>query len=121
MFQKTLDASFSENARGQDTLKAVGFAFMNPYGRRVVWKHIEAMWPYITKRFAGGHLFSRFVAPVAHFTTCDEAAEVERFFKKHATEGIERTLAQTAEQIRSHAAWYERDEKRIKIFLGRMV
>lgn len=115
--QKTLDAAFSKNSRGQDTLKAVSFVFMNPYGRTAAWKYLKVKWPYILHRFGGGHLLSRFIGPTASFTTKTEAADVERFFKKHSSEGIERTVAQSVEQIRSHATWLKRDSKKIQRFL----
>lgn len=118
LVQKTLDTAFSEGARGQDTLKAVGFSFANPYGRTVAWKHLTKHWAYIVQRFAGGHLFSRFAAGTANFTSKTDATDIERFFKTHASEGIGRTVAQAVEQIRSHAAWYGRDGKKIGAFLA---
>lgn len=114
---QTLARAFSEEARGQDTLKAVSFSLANPYGRRAAWTYLKGKWPYLEKRFGGGHIFFRFIIPVANLTTGEEAKDVERFFGKQRSAGIERTAAQAVEQIRSHAAWYTRDRKRIARFL----
>lgn len=115
--KQTLGSAFSGEARGQDTLKAVVFSFANPYGRQEAWAYLKRKWPYLEKRFGGGHIFFRFIIPAANLTTKPEAEDVERFFKKQRSAGIERTAAQAVEQIRSHAAWYERDRKRIARFL----
>ncbi len=112
-----LEFSFSKEARGQDTIKAVNFVWANPYGRDVAWSYVKFCWPRILERFGGGHLFSRFILPAANFTKGEEADDVESFFGKNKTEGIERTVAQAVEQIRSNAAWLERDSGKIKKFL----
>lgn len=119
ILSRMLDIAFSKDARGQDTLKAVNFVWMNPYGRAIAWNYVKENWALITERFGGGHLFSRFLIPAAHFTTIDEANDVVNFFKTHPSEGINRTVAQSVEQIRSHAAWLARDEKKIADFLKR--
>jgi aminopeptidase 2 len=115
--KRMLVFAFSEKARGQDTLKAVSFAFANPYGRAIAWNYLKKEWPKIMKRFGGGHLFSRFIAPASMCTSEREAADIERFFKEHQSDGIERSISQAVEQIRSHAAWYRRDGKAVKRWL----
>ena len=117
ILSKMLELAFSKEARGQDTLKAVNFVWMNPYGRHIAWNYVKANWKLIVERFGGGHLFSRFMIPASNFTTIDEANDVVNFFKRHPSEGIKRTVAQSVEQIRSYAAWFARDEKKITDFL----
>lgn len=112
-----LDVAFSKDARGQDTLKAVTFVWMNPHGRTIAWEYVQAKWEYIVERYGGGHLFSRFLSPASNFTTLDEANAVLHFFKRHPAEGINRTVLQSVEQIRSHAAWLARDKEKIHTFL----
>lgn len=116
--KKTLHRAFSKNSRGQDTVKAVTFTFINPYGRKAAWNYLTSHWSPIVKRFAGGHLFSRFAGSASSFTTKEDAQRVEQFFKQHPTEGIGRTVAQSIEQIHSRAAWYTRDRKNIQKFLS---
>jgi puromycin-sensitive aminopeptidase len=115
---KTLSYAFSEKSRGQDALKAVSFTWANPYGRRVAWEYLSAHWDDIKRRFEGGHLFSRFIAPASFFTEIDEANEIRAFFAKHPSLGITRTVAQAVEQIRSKAGWYARDAEKISGFLA---
>src|SRR5205085_10526873 len=117
ILKEMLEIAFSKDSRGQDTLKAVNFVWANPHGRAVAWNHVKSNWEKIVKRFGGGHLFSRFLLPAGHFTMIDEANDIHDFFKKNLALGIERTVAQAIEQIRSNAAWYARDEENISLFL----
>ena len=117
MLLSMLEYSFSKVARGQDTVKAIGFVWANPYGGRLTWEYLKSNWVEIVRRFGGGHLFSRFLIPAQNFKKKSEAVEVAQFFKAHPAEGIGRTVAQSVEQIRSNAAWLERDSEKIKKFL----
>lgn len=117
VLSQVLDFSFSDKARGQDTIKAVNFVWGNPYGRGLAWEYVKSHWPEIVARFGGGHLFSRFLLPAANFTDAKRAHAIEEFFKKNQSLGINRTVAQVAEQIRSNASWLSRDRLKIKKFL----
>jgi len=114
---KTLDLSFSKTARAQDSAKTVIMVWSNPYGREVAWSYVKRHWDEIVKVHSGGHLFNRFVKPAANFVTEKDAKEVEEFFKTHESKGLERTIAQVTEQIRSNAHWLLRDKDKIENFL----
>lgn len=118
LLNRTLDFSLSEQAKSQDILKTISFVWANPWGRKIAFDYLKDHWSMILKKFEGGHLFSRFVMPAGNFVTEEEAKEVERFFKKNSAAGIERTVAQVLEQIKSNAAWYKRDRKKIEAFLS---
>ena len=117
LLNKALDFSLSKQAKSQDILKTISFVWANPWGRKVAFDYLKNHWSIILKKFEGGHLFSRFVMPAGNFVTKEEAREVEKFFKKNFVSGIERTVAQVLEQIRSNAAWLARDKSKIKKFL----
>ena len=72
----------------------------------------------IVEKYAGGHLYNRFVKPFGSFVTETDAKDIETFFKTHESKGLERTLLQVTEQIRSNAAWLERDKEKIENFLN---
>jgi aminopeptidase N len=46
-----------------------------------------------------------------------KAEEIERFFKENPSIGLERTISQVTEQIRSNAMWLKRDRKSLEYFL----
>ncbi len=119
LLKRTLELSFSKEARSQDAAKTVIMVWGNPYGREVAWEFVQSKWKYIAEKYGGGHLYNRFVKPAANFTSEKKAKEVEAFFKKHDTTGLERSIAQATEQIRSNAAWLKRDYKKISEFLSK--
>lgn len=115
--QKALDFGFSDHVKAQDGFKVITFLASRPDSRNLAWKKVVKEWGSIEKKFAGGHLFTRFVKPFGNFTTESEAKELEKFFKTKKTEGLDRTIAQVLEQIRSNDSWLKRDKKKIQKFL----
>ncbi len=118
LLNKTLSLSLSKQAKSQDLLKTIDFVWANPWGRNVAFDYLKNHWSVILKKFEGSYLFSRLVMPAGNFVTEEKAGEVEKFFKKNSVPGIERTVAQVLEQIRSNAVWYKRDRKKIEVFLS---
>lgn len=117
LLKKTLEFAFSDKVRSQDPAKAINFAFSNIYGRVVAWGFLKNHWEVIVKRYSGGHIFTKFITPVANLTKKEDAKDVKKFFRKNPAPGGERTIAQVLEQIYSNAAWLSRDRKRIQPFL----
>ncbi|MEK7530660.1 MAG: M1 family metallopeptidase [Patescibacteria group bacterium] len=116
--EKIMIYGYSARARGQDALKVTRLVWSNPHGRDVAWKYVSKNWTAIAKRFGGGHAFPRFI-PSANGETSDRRAhDIETFFKKHKTPGLERTNAQTCERIRANAARVKRDIRPIDTFLS---
>lgn len=115
--KKTLDFSFSNDVRSQDSFKAITFFMSSPKGKYMAWEFLKSHWDDIVKRFSGGHLFSRFVEPLELFTKKENAKEIELFFREHGAPGAERTIQQVIEKIESNDEWIKRDLKSIKSFL----
>ncbi|MBF8250281.1 MAG: puromycin-sensitive aminopeptidase isoform, partial [Candidatus Levybacteria bacterium] len=117
LLTKTLDMAFSDQMRAQDRAKAISFVWSNPVGRDLAWEYVQKNWQSITRMFAGGHLYTRFIQPAAYFVDSKKALEIEEFFKKNPSAGLERTIAQVTEQIRANALWLKRDKSKISDFL----
>lgn len=117
LLRQTLEMAFSDQVKAQDKFKAVSFIWANPVGQDLAWKHVRENWKSITKTFAGGHLYPRFIQPAVHFVDSKKALEIEKFFKKNSSVGLERTIAQVVEQIRANALWLKRDKTKISAFL----
>ncbi len=115
--QKTLILAFSKDVRAQDAFKAVNLMSLNPHAIGIAWEFVTSHWKDLEERFAGGHLFSRFILPFSKFATDKKADTVEKFFVKNKSEGIERTVAQTVEKIHTNAQLLRRDKKGIEKFL----
>lgn len=117
LLTKVLAFTFSKNVRAQDAFKSVYLLTMNPNGIRLSWDYVKENWKDIVERFAGGHLFARFISPFAKFKSFDDAKLLENFFRKNREEGIDRTVLQTLERIRSNAELLRRDADSIRAFL----
>lgn len=117
LLRKTLDFSFSNQVRTQDCFKAIHFVWANPTGRDLAWDFVKENWTKIEEKFRGGHLFSRFIKPAVYFVDRQKAKELEDFFKKHSSSGLERTIAQVLEQIYANSQWLARDSRKIGSFL----
>src|SRR3989344_2072883 len=120
LLKKSLDMAFSDQMRAQDRFKAISFIWANPVGRDLAWEYVQSNWESITKTFAGGHLYPRFIQSAAYFTDNKKADEIEKFFKKNPSVGLERTIAQVTEQISANDLWLKRDKSKLSNFL-RMV
>lgn len=114
---ETLEFAFSEKTRAQDRFIAVRFVWGNPVGRDLAWEHVKKNWKSISQTFAGGHLYSRFIQPAVNFVDSKKALDVEGFFQKNPSSGLERTIAQVTEQIRANDLWLSRDKSQISDFL----
>ena len=90
---------------------------LNPLAIDLAWEFVTKNWKELEERFAGGHLFSRFILPFSKFSSTKKAEVIEKFFAKNKSEGIERTVAQTVEKIRTNAGLIKRDKISIENFL----
>lgn len=117
LLEKSLEMAFSEEMRAADRFKAVSFVWANPLGQDLAWEYVKRNWKSIQKTFAGGHLYSRFIQPAVNFADSKKAKEIEDFFKKNPSLGLERTIAQVTEQIRANDLWLKRDKTKISAFL----
>lgn len=117
LLKKALVAAFSPDVRAQDAFKIISLMSSNPSGIEIAWSYVKANWNDIEDKFAGGHLFSRFILPFSKFKTKQKASEIEKFFAKNKTHGIERTIAQTIERIQANDSFLEKNRADMKVFL----
>lgn len=116
LLKQTLEVAFSPDVRAQDAFKVVSLMSSNPLGIEVSWDYIKENWKTVEERFAGGHLFSRFIAPFSKFKSKQKAMEIEKFFVKNKAHGIERTVAQVVEKIHSNATLLANNRKDVGSF-----
>jgi len=115
--KETLKFAFSKDMRAQDRSKGISYVWGNPGGRDLAWNFLQENWKSIQQTFAGGHLYTRFIQPAVHFVDSKKALEIENFFKKNSTVGLEKTIAQVTEQIRANDLWLKRDKTKLSTFL----
>jgi puromycin-sensitive aminopeptidase len=120
LLEQSLKMAFSDQMRAQDKFKAVSFIWANPSGKDLAWSFVKKNWKMISEKFVGGHLYARFIQPAVYFVDSKKAQEIEEFFKKNPSIGLERTIAQVTEQIRANDLWLKRDKVVISAFLKKI-
>ncbi|XP_046837634.1 puromycin-sensitive aminopeptidase isoform X1 [Vespa velutina] len=123
LIERTIEFSMSEKVRAQDTVFGFMSVTMTQYkGRVIAWKFFKEHWKTLLDRYEGGFLLSRLVKlTTENFVSEEYAKDVENFFENHPMPGTERTVQQSIESIRLHAAWLARDKDSIKEFLSTVV
>ncbi|KAK2579854.1 hypothetical protein KPH14_007537 [Odynerus spinipes] len=122
LLERTLEFSMSEKVRAQDTVFGFMSVTMTYKGRVMAWEFFKEHWKTLLDRYEGGFLLSRLVKlTTENFVSEEYAKDVENFFENHPTPGTERTVQQSIESIRLHAAWLARDKDSIKEFLSTVV
>ncbi len=122
LLQKTLDLTLSSEVRSQDTVSMLTQAATNrKNGLRLTWDFIKDNWKELDRRYgSGGFGMMRLVAIPGGFTTPEERAEVEEFYKTHPVPSATRSIQQTLERMDLNIKWLEHNRKGLaKWFEGR--
>ncbi len=118
LLQKALDFALSKNVRPQDFFSIFRSVARNPKGRLLAWAFVKKNWNKFIKIYgAGGHIISKVIEPLGSISDKKVAIEIEQFFKKQKSVGVERTVSQVLEMIRAKAEWKNRDSKKIEEWL----
>ncbi len=100
LLDRTLEFSLSKHVRLQDVFIPVTSISYNPYGRKLVCPWIKENWKELEKMLGGPkNLLSRIIESLGSLSN-HEDVEIKKFFDKHPTPGIKRSVAQTLEKIR---------------------
>ncbi|XP_038047211.1 puromycin-sensitive aminopeptidase-like [Patiria miniata] len=118
LMQKVLDFALTEEVRAQDTVFVIGGLTGTKEGQQLAWTFLQQKWTELITRYSGGFLLSRLVQYCTEgFASEEKAQEVEAFFKTHEAPSAERTVKQSAENIRLSARWLARDASNIEAWL----
>jgi len=110
LIRRSLDYGLSDKVRSQDVMYVFGSTSSSLVGMNITWEYVKGNWEAIKTHLGGSFLFGRIVSSSAkNFYTEDKAEEVEKFFKQRSVPGIERTIQQTLESIRSNASYLNRE------------
>ncbi len=113
LLQKTLELTLSSEVRSQDSVSMLTQAAMNrKNGLRLTWDFIKDNWKELDRRYgSGGFGMMRLVSIPGGFTTPEEKAEVEEFYKTHPVPSATRSIQQTLERIDLNIKWLEHNRK----------
>jgi len=112
LINRALNYGMSDRVRTQDLMYVFNATSSTPIGRDITWNFVKDNWENIRKVLSGSFLLSRVVTYTAtKFSTEERAAEIEDFFKSRAIPGIERTIQQALESIRTNASFLARERE----------
>ncbi len=113
---EVLKFALSKDVRNQDCYAVLASFGGNDHGRHQAWAFIKAHMKDLMARYTGGSisLLGRILEGASTgFKTPEELRDVETFFKKYPVNGIERTMKQSLEIIRSNIRWQPRAQAEI--------
>ena len=118
VLKKVLEFSVSADVRAQDWAAIMIPLGLNPWARSLAWRFLKKNWRAIEKKYLAAKIGDIIEAIAGNFTTEKDAMDIKRFFEKHKTSGIERSVRQAIESININAKWLKRDKKDIKNWLA---
>ncbi len=111
---EVLKFSLSKDVRNQDTYVVLASFGSNQRARHEAWKFIKAHFKELLARYEGGSvsLLGRILeGSVTGFIKAGDLKDARSFFTRHPVSGIERTMKQSLEIIRSNIRWASRGAK----------
>jgi puromycin-sensitive aminopeptidase len=118
LLEKALTYALTKDVRPQDFAHIYGSVARNKVGRELAWQFLKKNWKKLIKIYGvGGLRTSRTVEPLSSFNDEIFAKEIEKFFKGQKV-GLERTVAQTLERIRSNIAWRNKSAGKVLEWLS---
>lgn len=112
---KSLEFALSKEVRNQDTYNVLGGYGSSREVRHQAWDFVKSNFKELRARYEGGSVASLLghilEGSVTGFNKPEELKDVETFFKKNPVAGVERTMKQSLEIIRSNIRWASRGSK----------
>ena len=120
--KRVLKFALSSDVRYQDTYIILGGFGSNAAARRSAWDFNQSNFKILRGRYEGGsvsmlgHILE---GSVCSFNHAADLKEVKNFLKKNPVPGIERTMKQSIEMIRSNIRWGRFGSKDAALWLAR--
>ncbi|KAI5286663.1 Aminopeptidase 2 mitochondrial [Ascosphaera aggregata] len=111
LIKRVLDLSLSEEVRSQDIYLPLAGLRTHPTGIKLRWEWLKEHFDEISQKLPPSLSMFGSVVEIctASFTTEQQIAEIEEFFKDKDTKGYDKTLAQSIDGVRAKARWVSRD------------
>ncbi len=102
---------FGGEVKDQDIYLPAAGLRSHPEGIEALFTWMTENWDELYKRLppALSMLGSMVTIMTSSFTSADQLARIEQFFREKDTKGFDQSLAQSLDAIRSKIAWLERD------------
>ncbi|PWY81700.1 hypothetical protein BO94DRAFT_496063 [Aspergillus sclerotioniger CBS 115572] len=121
LVERTTSMLLSEEIRLQDIQVPMTTLRTHPNGISGLWRWMTQNWPVVKQRLSSGLVVLTLVIGLctSRFTTDEQREEVEFFFRKNGTEGFDKALQQSLDEVRTKTRWVERDGEDVRKWLER--
>ncbi|EJU01765.1 puromycin-sensitive aminopeptidase [Dacryopinax primogenitus] len=118
LVKRTLDLILTEEVKTQDYMYFIAGSALNPSARREVWQWVQTHLSTLVEKFKGNFSLGRVLQySFDSLTTFEDVKAIERFFKDKDTSTYVQALSQGLDDVRSKAAWLERDRAEVEQWL----
>lgn len=119
LVQRTLDYALSKEVKNQDMYLILGGLRRKPAQINTLWAWVKEHWEQLRELFPTsiGMIGTILHIGTTSFTKEEQRKDVEAFFEKHTTKGIDMDLAQALDAIKVKQGWLERDSADVENWL----
>ncbi|KZO91177.1 putative AAP1-alanine/arginine aminopeptidase [Calocera viscosa TUFC12733] len=118
LIKRTLDLILSDDVKMQDFMYFVAGCGMNPPARRPIWQWTTSNLEVLVEKFKGNFSLGRIIQyAFDQFSTFEDVSAIEEFFKDKDTSTYVQALSQGLDDVRSRAAWLQRDKAEVEQWL----
>ncbi|RAK99965.1 M1 family metallopeptidase [Aspergillus ibericus CBS 121593] len=115
LVHRTTCVLLSDEVRLQDIHVPMTTLRTHPNGVEALWTWITDNWDVVKERLSSGLVVLTMVVGLctSGFSTEEQRDKVEAFFRERGTEGFDRAVGQSLDEIRMKARWVERDGEEV--------
>ena len=119
LVQRTTAMLLSDEVRLQDIQVPMTSLQTHPNGISGLWKWMTQNWPVVKERLSSGLVVLTLVIGLctSGFTTDEQRVAVASFFQENGTEGFDKALQQSLDEVRTKTRWVERDGESVRKWL----
>jgi len=118
LIQRTLDLMLSDEVKAQEYPSFFAGSTTNPNARRGLWEWIKKNLATIVAKSEGNMGLDRIIQSCfVSLSSFEDIKAIEEFFKDKDTSAYARALEQGLDEVRSKAAWLERDSDEVERWL----
>lgn len=117
LYNQALELIKTDKVRAQDIAYWVVYSFSNRFSRKTTWEWMTSNWRWLEKTIGSDLSFYRFPLYAANaFSDSAFIPEFRKFFDKHSSAALQRSIDQAVETLEWQSEWKKRDLASVKKF-----
>lgn len=119
LINRSLELIITDTVRRQDAMYWLAYSLMNRYAKRDAWQWMQANWQWLETELGSDLSFYR--TPIYAARSFSDQAfikEYKKFFEKHQSASLDRSIKQGLEMLEWQTAWKKRDLSKLKDYFS---